>query len=97
MQVLSCRVSTSKASARTVKRRTEVLESVRTIISGSDSSAQLAAEVKVLSQSQREDLLQQVQLPLVIPADHSLAMKADLAIPWAKLRILRRLKLNNIK
>ncbi len=86
----SYRVSTSKASARTVKRRTEVLESVRTIISGSASSAQLAAEVKVLSQSQREDLLQQVQLPLVIPADHSLVMKADLAIPWAKLRILRR-------
>jgi len=30
-----------------------------------------------------------VQVPLVVLPDHSLAMKADLAIPWAKLRILR--------
>ena len=64
-----------------------MLESVRDIVSGSDNSAQFAAEVNYLSQSQRD---QQVKLPVVIPADHSLAMKADLAIPWTKLRILRR-------
>lgn len=73
-----------------MKRRTEVLRSVRDMISGSDNSAQLAAEVNCLTQSQREELLQQAQLPLVIPLDHTLAMKADLAIPWSKLRTLRR-------
>ena len=67
-----------------------MLESVRDIVSGSDNSAQFTAEVNYLSQSQREELLLQVKLPVVIPADHSLAMKADLAIPWTKLRILRR-------
>ena len=90
MQVPGCRVSSSEASARTVKRRIEVLDTVREIASGSDSSAQFAAELNYLSQDQREELLQQVQLPLVIPADHALAMKADLAIPWTKLRVLRR-------
>ena len=85
MQVPGCQVSSSEASARTVKRRIEVLDTVREIASGSNSSAQFAAELNYLSQDQREELLQQVQLPLVTPADHALAMKADLAIPWSKL------------
>ncbi len=90
VQVASCRVSSSKASTRTVKRRSEVLESVRDMVSGNDSRTQFAAEVNCLTLSQRQELHQKVQLPLVIPADHTLAMKADLAISWTKLRILRR-------
>ncbi len=74
-----------------MKRRAEVIDSVREVASGGDSSSQLAAELHSLSQHDREDLLHQVQLPLVIPTEHALAMKADLAIPWTKLRILRRL------
>ncbi len=66
------------------------METVREVASGGDSTSQLAAEVNYLSKSQREELLPQVQLPVVIPADHALAMKADLAIPWTKLRVLRR-------
>ena len=63
---------------------------VQEITSGGDSTAQLAAEIKSLSKSEREDLHQQACLPVVIPPDHALAMKADLGIPWNKLRILRR-------
>lgn len=69
-----------------------MLDSVRDFVSGSDSSTQLSAEVKHLSQSEREELLQEVKLPVVILADHSLAMKADLAIPWTKLRLLQSYK-----
>ena len=90
MKVPGCRISSSDASSRTVKRRIEVLETIREVTSGGDSTSQLAAEVNHLSKVQREELLQQVQLPLVISADHALAMKADLAIPWTKLRVLRR-------
>ena len=61
----------------------EVLDSVRDIVSGSNSSAQFAAEINYLSKCQREEPLKQVQLPLVTPADHALAMKADLAISWS--------------
>ena len=48
---------------------------------------QLASEV---TKAEREELLGDAQLPVVIPTDQALAMKADLAIPWNKLRILRR-------
>jgi len=90
MKVPSCRVSSSEASRRTVKRRVEVVDSVRESISGNDSTFQLAAEVNHLTREQREELLQQAQLPLVIPPNHALALKANLSIPWGKLRVLRR-------
>ena len=90
MQVTGCRVSSSKASARTLKRRTETISKVRSVISGGDNMRQLASEVKSLTKAEREELLGDAQLPVVIPTDQALAMKADLAIPWNKLRILRR-------
>ena len=86
----SSSVATADASKRTIERRTEVLGHVRQLASGGDISAQFAAEIKVLNKAEREDLLHQAQLPVVIPANHALAMKADLGIPWNKLRILRR-------
>lgn len=43
--------------------------------SGGDSSAQLAAEV---TKVEREALLSEAQLPIRIPPDHALALKADL-------------------
>jgi len=67
-----------------------MLSSIRELTSGGDSSSQLAAEVKALSKVEREALLHQASLPLVIPPTHALAIKADLQMPWNKLRILRR-------
>ena len=88
--VRGCRVSSSEASRRTLKRRTEQIGRIRSLSSGGDSTAQLRAEIKSLSKEEREELLQQAGLPVHIPIDHSLAIKADLGIPWRKLRILRR-------
>ncbi len=94
MQVPGCRIASGEASSRTVKRRARVLETVREVTSGGDGTSQLAAEVNCLTKVQREELLQQVQLlPLAIPVDHALAMKADLSIPWTKLRVLLRRQL----
>lgn len=59
-------------------------------MSGGDALTQLQSEVRCLSKDERQELLQEAGLPIVIPADHSLAMKADLALPWAKLRKIRR-------
>ena len=87
MQVTGCRVSSSKASARTLKRRTETISKVRSVISGGDN---MTSEVKSLTKAEREELLGDAQVPVVIPTDQALAMKVDLAIPWNKLRILRR-------
>ena len=90
VQVGGCRVPSSEASARTMKRRTENIGKVRSITSGGDNSAQLASEIKALSKAEREELLLEAQLPVVIPMDQALAMKADLGIPWNKFRVLRR-------
>jgi hypothetical protein len=73
-----------------MKRRSDEIGRVRAITSGGDVQAQLAAELKCLTKAQREELLQEAQLPVVIPTNHALAIKADLGIPWNKLRILRR-------
>ena len=90
MPVSSCRVSSSAASRRTLKRRSDELKRIRSFTSGGDSSAQLQAEIKSLTKEQREELLQGIHLPVVIPTEQALAMKADLGIPWNKLRIIRR-------
>lgn len=88
--VAGCRVPSSDASRRTVKRRSEDIGRVRSFTSGGDTRAQIAAEVKSLSKVEREELLQKAQLPVYIPTEHALAMKADLGITWNTLRILRR-------
>ena len=73
-----------------MKRRSDGISQVRSITSGGDTTVQMAAELKGLSKEERDSLLNEAQLPIVIPTDHALAMKADLAIPWNKLRSLRR-------
>jgi hypothetical protein len=50
----------------------------------------MQAEVKALSKDEREALLAEAQLPVHIPPNHVLAMKADLAIPWNKMRKISR-------
>ena len=90
MPVSGSRTSSSEASRRTLKRRTDDISRVRDVTSGGESSAQLQAEVRSLTKEQREQLLQKAQLPVVIPTNHALAMKADLSLPWNKLRIIRR-------
>ena len=47
-----------------------------------------------MSKEQREQHLQQAQLPVVIPTDHALAINVDLSLPWNKLRIIRRYQAN---
>ena len=90
MEVSSCRVDSAHASRRTLRRRSAEINRVRSLSSGGETTSQLADEVKCLSREEREKILGEAQLPIVIPTDHALALKADLSIPWAKLRILRR-------
>lgn len=86
----SCRVQSSTGSSKTVQRRSHILQDLRSIVSGENQVTQLQSEVRCLSYSQHQDVLKGANLPIIIPPDHALAMKADLAIPWAKLRIIRR-------
>ena len=63
---------------------------IRGSLSMNDTRAQLQAEVKMLSSEERQDLLKSAGITIDIPPEQGLAMKADFAIPWNKLRIIRR-------
>ena len=67
-----------------------MLSDVRDHLSGGDSVAQIRSEVKSLTKEERETLLEEAGLPIKIPPNHALAMKATLALAWAKMRAISR-------
>ncbi len=83
-------MTTSDASDRTIARRNKTLDRVREIVSCGDSASQMKEEIKHLTKTERQELLHNAGFTLDIPAEQGLAMKADLGLPWNKLRILRR-------
>ena len=85
MPVSSTRVPTAEASPKTIQRRVHHIREVRESL-----GMGLEEEVRVLSKERRQELLKEVALPLEIPPEHTLAMKATLSISWNKLRTLRR-------
>ena len=82
----------SQATPKTVLARTKELNQHREVLSGGEQGFQLAKEVKACSLEEREEILMELQsgIKVVIPTSHALAMKADLGIPWSKLRAIRR-------
>ena len=64
---------------------------MRRIIGGDDSSLILHQELRSLTKEEQGKLLLDAGLTIDIPPEQGLAMKADLAIPWNKLRVIRRL------
>ena len=92
--VSSPRVESEKASQRTKHRWSATLQSIRQLVSGNSSTAQFTDEVRASSAADRMALLEGLQggVKVHIPVTDSLAMKADLILPWHKLRIARRLE-----
>ena len=77
------RVSSSEACAKTVRTRA----------SAGDAAVQLEGELQTCSSQERQRLLGVLAkdgCKVVIPPDEALAMKADLGLPWNKLRVVRR-------
>lgn len=94
MQVRHAQVPTGEAAPRTVRKRTQSLQNVRVTLTAGDSTAQLAHELKGKQREDREKLLEEMKraggnFHLQVPVQSSLAMKADLNIPWSKLRMIR--------
>ena len=86
------RVPSSEASDRTTRRRRDAVSAQREAISGGreGASRQLELEVRALSKEDRQKLLEEAGFGVEMDATQVLAIKADLAIPWYRLRILRR-------
>ena len=64
-------------------------------ISGGDDLTQLASEVALSGREKRKALIDQLfsedgAIRTTVSAKESLAMKADLQIPWLKVRQMRR-------
>ena len=71
------------------KERSLEIEEHCSIISKNCSDLQLQSELKQKSKEERQKLIESIN-SIEIDADCSLAMKADLGIPWNKLRDMRR-------
>lgn len=66
------------------------MSAVRNAISGGGVSQQLQDEMAVLTEEERQEFLVSANSATQITPEETLAMKADLALPWRKLRIMRR-------
>ena len=87
------RVGSESAGVKTLHNRSLSLATTREIVSGGDTDVQLREEVKALTTEERQSLLRDLVeggCRLAIPSGDSVAMKADLDIPWNKLRTVRR-------
>ena len=80
----------SKCSARTERRRVHDLSQARSTISGGNAPQLLEREVSTLNLADRGAILEGAGITCFIPAEQGLAIKADLALPWNKMRELRR-------
>ncbi|KAL5500540.1 hypothetical protein EMCRGX_G012118 [Ephydatia muelleri] len=91
MHVTKARHPTSAACSRTVKTRCSEMQTARSIVSGGEPSDLMVKEVLTLSDEERKSLLQKAGITNVaIDSAQVLAIKAGLAIPWNKMRLLRR-------
>ena len=87
------RVPFSEACSKTVRTRTQCMSTIRELVSAGDATIQLKGELQACSSQERQKLLEALAkdgCKVVIPPDEALAMKADLGIPWSKLRVVRR-------
>ena len=82
----------SDAADRTVRRRTEEVNSVRAVVSAGSSTEQQADELRRMQREEQDELLRAAGFAPNIGAGRGsgLALKADLSLPWSKLRKLRR-------
>lgn len=92
LRATNCRVPSSQATPKTVRLRSQELYKHRKACSGGDQAYQLSREVKACSLEEREKILEELQggFKVIIPTSTALAMKADLGIPYHKVRAMRR-------
>ena len=82
-------MNTDEAAQQVVRRRSKELSQYRAILSGGAASAQLHDEVAALSTEERQKLVD-TEFSVEIKSEDALALKADLMIPWKKMRTMRR-------
>ena len=90
IKVTSPSVPSSASNKDTKRRRSNEMFKIRDTLSKGEISIQLKYELKSLTSVEREELMKEANFQVSIPPEQGLAMKADLCIPWKKLRLMRR-------
>ena len=93
MKVTRPRVDSTTAGKETIRTRTVELGKHRHLTSGGAEVVQLKEEVKACTSAEREQILTELHkggFKVEVPTRQILGMKADLNIPWCKLREVRR-------
>ena len=68
-----------------------MMDQRKSISGGSEESQkQMQIEVRAIPKEERQKLLSEAGVGVEMTASQALAIKADLAIPWYRLRVLRR-------
>lgn len=90
MHITQAHCPTTSVSKRTLRSRCKEIQTARNVIGGGEPYTLLQYELHSLSVEERQQLLKDAGItPEVGPAE-MLAIKSCLAIPWHKLRLLRR-------
>uniref|UniRef100_A0A1X7V608 RING-type domain-containing protein n=1 Tax=Amphimedon queenslandica TaxID=400682 RepID=A0A1X7V608_AMPQE len=82
-------VSSGECSKGTIRRRSNEIRKIRERLSMGDSTVQMHNEIEIIPKEERTALMKEANFTVTIPPDQGLAMKADLNIPWNKLRAMR--------
>ena len=89
MKVTKPRLSSNKATSKTGHAQLSLVNTVTLPAKVRASSTQMQDEVKVTTTEEHELLLVEGGFKVEVSTKQSLGMKADLNIPWAKLRVIR--------
>ena len=83
-------IPSGECSRETKRRRSNEIFTIRNKLSMGDSIVQMGKEGIMLPKDEREALMKEANFTISIPPEQGLALKADLNIPWNKLRVMRR-------
>ena len=93
MHVTNSKRPISKASSRTLYRYRKQVQKVRHVLTSDDPTTLLREEIRSLSKNEKNSLLKNAGITLDISPEQGLAIKADLTLPWNKIRMITRLVL----
>ncbi|KAL5484078.1 hypothetical protein EMCRGX_G020519 [Ephydatia muelleri] len=84
------RAAVRQLSKHSRKHRVNEMSSTRAILSAESSTVMFETELKSLDRKEKERLLKSAGITKGMTPEQGLALKADLGLPWNRLRMLRR-------
>ena len=65
------------------------MSKLREDLSGGESQQQMVDEIRMTSKEEREEIMKELNFIIDVSPEQCLAMKAELCLPWKKLRLMR--------